>query len=113
MASKREFELSANDHEVDSSRRAAPVAFDMGPLAAIRDRIYVTVVVAQNFWEAGAPMSWGDVYLPHGWNLSPDRVSVPLIPATGHARLAEIHRQRAQLPSDLREGPSYNDTSTY
>jgi hypothetical protein len=33
---------------------------------AIRDRIYVTVVVAQIFWEVGAPMPWCDVHLPHG-----------------------------------------------
>jgi hypothetical protein len=27
---------------------------------------------------------------PHGWHLSLERVPVPPIPATGHARLAEI-----------------------
>ncbi|KAK1663944.1 hypothetical protein QYE76_052103 [Lolium multiflorum] len=64
VAPKREFEPSANDHEAGSSRRAAPAAFDMGPSAPIRDRIYVTVAVAQMFWEADVPMSWGDVHLP-------------------------------------------------
>nr|XP_051190051.1 uncharacterized protein LOC127303349 [Lolium perenne] len=43
MAPKREFLPSANDHEVGSSRRIAPAAFDMWPPAPLsRDRIYVT-----------------------------------------------------------------------
>jgi hypothetical protein len=85
----------------------------MGPPTAMRKRIYVTVVVAQIFWETGAPISWGDVHLPHGWHLSPDQVPVPPIPATGHARLAEIQRRHAQLPADLREDPACNDTRPY
>ncbi|KAK1645227.1 hypothetical protein QYE76_063032 [Lolium multiflorum] len=77
IAPKREFEPSTNDHEAGSSRRAVPTALDMGPL--MRDRIY-GIVVVQIFWEAGAPMSWGDVHLPHGWQPSPDKVQVPPIP---------------------------------
>jgi hypothetical protein len=112
MTLKREFSPSANDHEAVSSRRAVPAAFDMGPSLAIRDRVYVTVVVAQIFCEAGAPMPWGAMHLPHGWHLSPDRVLVPPIPATSRARLTEIHRRHVQ-PADLREDPAYNDTSPY
>jgi hypothetical protein len=63
------------------------------------------------FWEAVVPMSWGDVHLPHGWHLSPDRVPVPPIPGSGHACIVEIRRCRAQLPADLREDPAYGDTS--
>src|SRR5215218_7929407 len=70
MAPKREFEPSANDHEAGSCRQVAPPAFAMGPPAPPRrDRIYVTVAVAQMFWDAGVPMPWGDVHLPHGWHL--------------------------------------------
>jgi hypothetical protein len=86
----------------------------MGPPATPRrDRIYVTVAVAHMFWDAGVPMLWGDVHLPHGWHLSLDRVPVPPIPAIGRARLMEIQRQRAQLPADLREDPSYDPKSPY
>jgi hypothetical protein len=46
MAPKHEFEPSVNDHEPGSSRRAAPVPFDMGPSAPMRERIYVTLMVA-------------------------------------------------------------------
>jgi hypothetical protein len=56
----------------------------------MRARIYATVVVKQIVWEAGALIPWGGVHLPHGWYLSPDRVLVPPIPATGCAHLAEI-----------------------
>ena len=101
MAPKREFQPSANDHEAGSNQRTAPAAFDMGPPAPIRDRIYITVAVAQMFWDAGVPMPWGDVHLPHGWHLSPDRVPVPPIPGSGRARIAVIRRRRAQLPVDL------------
>ena len=67
MAPKREFEPSANDHEAGSSRQVAPAPFAMGPPATPRrDRIYVTVAVVQMFWDAGVPMPWGDVHLPHG-----------------------------------------------
>jgi hypothetical protein len=59
-----EFEPSANDREAGSSRRATSAAFNMGLPASMRDQISVTVVVVQIFWEAGAPMSWGDVHLP-------------------------------------------------
>ncbi|KAK1609593.1 hypothetical protein QYE76_033266 [Lolium multiflorum] len=106
MAPKHEFEPSANDHEAGSSQPVAPAPFAMGPPATPRrDRIYVTVAVAQMFWEADVPMLWGDVQLPHGWHLRPDRVPVPLIPVSGRARVAEIRRRRAQLPADLREDP--------
>jgi hypothetical protein len=44
----------------------ASAPFAMAPPAHQRERIYVTVVVAQLFWEAGAPMPWCDVNLPHG-----------------------------------------------
>ncbi|KAK1607170.1 hypothetical protein QYE76_030843 [Lolium multiflorum] len=65
----------------------------MGPPATPRrERIYVTVAVAQMFWDAGVPMPWGDVHLPHGWHLSPDRVPVPPIPGSA-ARHAEIRRR--------------------
>ncbi|KAK1661303.1 hypothetical protein QYE76_049462 [Lolium multiflorum] len=112
MAPKREFEPAANDHVAGSSRRPAPVVFAMGPSAPlIRDRIYVTVAVAHMFWEAGVPMSWGDVHLPHGWHLSPDRVSVPPIPVSGCVRVAENRRRSVQLPADLQEDPAYDDTS--
>ncbi|KAK1596761.1 hypothetical protein QYE76_007802 [Lolium multiflorum] len=112
MAPKREFEPSANDHEAGSSRQVAPPPFAMGPPAPPRrDRIYVTVAVAQMFWDAGVPMPWGDVHLPHGWHLSPDRVPVPPIPGSGRARFAEIRRRRAQLPADLQEDPAYGDAS--
>ncbi|CAA3018951.1 Hypothetical predicted protein [Olea europaea subsp. europaea] len=107
MAPKREYGRGANDHEAGSSWQIVPAAFAMAPPAAERERIYVTVAVAQMFWEAGTPMPWGDVHLPHGWHLSPDRVSVPPIPATGHARLAEIRRHRDQLPPDLLQDPAY------
>jgi hypothetical protein len=63
------------------------------------------------FWDAGVPMPWGDVHLPHGWHLSPDRVPVPPIPASGRARVAEIRRRRAQLPADLQQDPAYGDAS--
>jgi hypothetical protein len=107
MAPKREFEPSANDHEAGSSRQVAPPAFAMGPPAPPRrDRIYVTVAVAQMFWDAGVPMPWGDVHLPHGWHLSPDRVPVPPIPGSGRARVTEIRRRRAQLSADLQEDPA-------
>ena len=65
MAPKREFEPSANDHEVGSSRPVAPAPFAMGPPATPRrDRIYVTVAVAQMFWDAGVPMPWGTCTSP-------------------------------------------------
>jgi hypothetical protein len=56
-------------------------------MAAQRDNIYVNVKVVQIFWEAGAQMSWGDVHhLSHGWHLSLDRVLVPPVLASYHAR---------------------------
>jgi hypothetical protein len=78
MAPKCEFEPSGNGHEAGTSRQVTLAAFDMGPPSPIRDRIYVTVmvaqpvrdriyvtvVVAQIFWEASAPMLWGDMHLP-------------------------------------------------
>lgn len=85
----------------------------MAPPAPERERIYVTVLVAQPFGEADAPMSWEDVHLPHGWHLNPDQVPVPLVPATDRARLAEIQRCHAQLPPDLREDPAYAEKSPY
>jgi hypothetical protein len=74
MALKREFEPSANDHEAGSNRQVAPAPFAMALLALQRERVYVTVAVAQIFWEAGSPMPWDDVHLPHGGHLSIDRV---------------------------------------
>jgi hypothetical protein len=66
MAPKKE-QRNRNDHEARSSRQVASVAFNMSPPSAEpgpHDSIYITVQVAQMFWEAGAPMSWGDVHLP-------------------------------------------------
>ena len=37
-----------------------------GQPTPVHDRIYVTVVVVQIFWEVGTPMPWEDVNLPHG-----------------------------------------------
>jgi hypothetical protein len=53
MAPKKEFAPGANDHEAGSSRQIAPAAFSMAPPPPLRERIYVTVAVAQMFWEAG------------------------------------------------------------
>jgi hypothetical protein len=71
MAPKK-VQRNRNYHEAGSSHQVAlavatPAAFNMSPPPAEpepRDRIYITVRVAQMFWEDGAPMSWGDVHLP-------------------------------------------------
>jgi hypothetical protein len=113
MAPKKEFGPGVNDHEAGSSRQIVPTAFLMAPPVAEHEHIYITVVLAQTFWEAGAPMPWGDVHFPHGWHLSPNRVPVPPIPAIGRARLAEIYRRRVQLPPDLRLDLAYAEKSPY
>jgi hypothetical protein len=95
MAPKKEFGPGVNDHEAGSSRQIVPTAFLMAPPVAEHEHIYITVVLAQTFWEAGAPMPWGNIHLPHGWHLIPYRVSVPPIPTTVRARLGEIQPRPA------------------
>jgi hypothetical protein len=87
MAHKKE-KRAANDHAVGSCQPpVALAAFTLSPTAAQRENIYVNVKVVQIFWEAGAQMSWGDVHhLSHGWHLSLDRVLVPPVLASYHAR---------------------------
>jgi hypothetical protein len=86
MAPKREFAPGVHDHQAGSSQRIALAAFLMAPSAPEQEPIYVTIMVAQTFWEAGAPMSW---------HLIPYRVSVPPIPTTVRARLGEIQPRPA------------------
>lgn len=71
-------------------------------------RLYVSVHRCRYFWEHGVPVSWPDMNLPHQWHLSLDRVPVQAVPNTDRARLAEIHRRRAQLPANLRRDPAYD-----
>lgn len=57
--------------------------------------------------EAWRPRALADVNLPHGWHLNPDRVAVPTVLATGREGEAEICRQHAQLPANLRHDPAF------
>ncbi|KAK1697042.1 hypothetical protein QYE76_013739 [Lolium multiflorum] len=93
MAPKREFLPSANDHEAGSSRRIAPAAFDMGPPAPpSRDRIYVTVAVAQMFWDAASQCRGRAP--PTAGTRAQIGFSVPPIPRP-RPRIAEIRRRHA------------------
>jgi hypothetical protein len=44
---------------------------------------YDEAEIARQFAEAGAPLPWPDVHLPHRWDLNQARVSDPAIPTRG------------------------------
>ena len=68
---------------------------------APRFQPYVKVEVCGRYCVTGTPLSWSDAHLPNGWYLSPDRVPIPPVSATGHARLREIARRRVRIPREL------------
>lgn len=95
-----------HDHEASSSsgrRRTTP--FTVTPpwaTASQHECVYVRVDQCQHYWEQVIHVPWSDVYLPKGWHLNPERVSMSVGPASGRVREEEIPRHRAQLPNELR-----------
>lgn len=84
--------------------------FTLGPRGAetpARKCMYMSVHRCRQYWEHVVPVSWPDINLLHGWHFNPNRVPVLQVPVIGHARLAEIHHRRAQLPADLRDDSAY------
>ncbi|KAE8820193.1 ADP-ribosylation factor-related protein 1 [Hordeum vulgare] len=111
----------AHDHEAGSSsdrrraareprrssppRRPAPAAFSIAPPGApTRSRQYVNADVCSRYWETRTPLPWSDIHLLNNWHLSVDRVTIPSVPMSGHARRDEIQRR---LPDDLYYDPRY------
>jgi hypothetical protein len=82
-------------------------SFSISPLAAPRQRPYISVEICHRYWNTVTPLPWGDMHLPSGWHLSPYLVVVPPIHASSRACLLEINRRRAQLPSDLLRDTRY------
>ncbi|KAE8809690.1 ADP-ribosylation factor-related protein 1 [Hordeum vulgare] len=77
-----------------------------------RGRQYLSVEVCQRYWEMRTSVPWSDVHLPNAWHLSADRVPIPPVPTSGHARCEEIDRHRRLLPDDLYYDPMYAAYST-
>jgi hypothetical protein len=60
------------------------------------------------YWEMKAALPWGDVHLPEGWHLGPQRVPVPAVPHASRERTEEILRRRSFLPPELVHDPAYD-----
>ncbi|KAE8819071.1 ADP-ribosylation factor-related protein 1 [Hordeum vulgare] len=86
---------------------AAPFSIAPRPGAGHRDRQCISVEVCRRYWETRTPVPWSDVHLPNTWHLSADRVPIPPVPMSGHARREEIDRRRRLLPGDLYYDPRY------
>jgi hypothetical protein len=63
--------------------------------------------MVHQFAEAGVPLPWPDVHLPHGWHLNQVWVPVPVIIVRGPARLREILHSRTFMSPDLRRNRAY------
>jgi hypothetical protein len=72
-----------------------------------RNHPYMSVEIAQALYDQNASMGLRDVHLPGGWHLNTRRVSVPLVPRRGWKRRDKIRHQRAILPPDLCEDPTF------
>ena len=106
-----------HDHEAWSSSSSGSAANHSTSLASFsissstaapRFRPYVKIEVCRRYWETGTPLLWSHAHLPNGWHLSPDRVPIPPVPASGRARLQEIARRRARILCDLLSDRRYD-----
>ncbi|XP_073353588.1 uncharacterized protein [Aegilops tauschii subsp. strangulata] len=100
--------------EAASPLRQAPTLapFTIAPRAAGEcDRQYLSVDVCRRYWETRTSVPWSDVHLPNNWLLSADRVPIPPMPMSGHARRDEIERRRRLLPDDLYYDDRYTPDS--
>ncbi|PNT68976.1 hypothetical protein BRADI_3g47946v3 [Brachypodium distachyon] len=114
MAPKRMFLPARNDHETELSsgahNRRPATPFRLTPARRSREgHMNIDVRKAAHYWDHGILLLWPDVHLPHGWHLNPERVPVPPVLASGHARQVEIWRRRSMLPDD----PAYAEDSSY
>ncbi|KAE8810364.1 ADP-ribosylation factor-related protein 1 [Hordeum vulgare] len=91
---------------------AASLSIAPRPGTGYRDRQYLSVEVCRRYSETRTPVPWSDVHLPNAWLLSADRVPIPPVPTSGHARREEIDRRRRLLPDDLYYDPRYVADST-
>ncbi|KAI5005412.1 hypothetical protein ZWY2020_032655 [Hordeum vulgare] len=81
-------------------RASSPAPFTIGPRpAGQRDRQYLCAEVCQRCWETRTSVPWSDVHLPNNSHLSADRVPIPPVPTSGHARRDEIERRRRSSPT--------------
>ena len=95
----------------DAARRAAERRQQLRAARNARRRAArarVSKEVAAMYWEIKAPLPWGDVHLPDGWHLGPQRVPVPAVPLAGREQREEILRRRSFLPPELRDDPAYD-----
>jgi hypothetical protein len=59
-------------------------------MSRLEQHVYIEVEMARLYAEAGMPLPWLDVHLPHGWNLNQARVHVTALPTREPARHQEI-----------------------
>ncbi|VAH84094.1 unnamed protein product [Triticum turgidum subsp. durum] len=106
-----------HDHEAGSSmgRRRVALVIETPPGAAshMRERTYVPITQFRHYWEQAIHVPWLDVHLPNGRHLNPERVTVPVVLASGHARAEEIRRRQDLLPTKfVHDRPFTKDSPT-